>query len=166
MYRKRLRGYSANAYQIIPSVDNTTPSADIPTENTIFNGMDFSTTFIQDLHNAKHSILVMTSSIQSDKAQDTLACLLEKQRKGCIVQVFTKDIIQEAIVTQLHLFNSSPLDELSVTIHESVYFQCTIIDRHTIWYGDINFFATNTKHHFSMRLTDSTIAEQIINLIV
>ena len=31
--------------------------------------------------------------------------------------------------------------------------------------GDINYFGINTKHHYSMRLADSSIAEQVIDLL-
>ena len=165
MYRRRLKGYAGNGYQLQSSISSDQHDTISLHHNTIFSGIDFASLFLHDLRNAKQSILIYTPSIQSAAALDCLYALQDQQRNGCSIQLFTQDIIIAESENQLDLFSVSPLDELPVTKRESIYLQCAIIDRHTLWYGDINYLGANTKHNFSMRLTDASIAEQVISLL-
>ena len=165
MYRRRLKGYAGNGYQLQSSISSDQHDTTSLHHNTIFSGIDFAPLFLRDLRNAKQSILIYTPSIQSAAALDCLYALQDQQRNGCSIQLFTQDIITAETENQLDLFSVSPLDELPVTKRESIYLQCAIIDRHILWYGDINYLGTNTKHDFSMRLTDASIAEQVISLL-
>ena len=165
MYRRRLKGYAGNGYQLQSSISSDQHDTTSLHHNTIFSGIDFAPLFLRDLRNAKQSILIYTPSIQSAAALDCLYALQDQQRNGCSIQLFTQDIITAETENQLDLFSVSPLDELPVTKRESIYLQCAIIDRHILWYGDINYLDTNTKHDFSMRLTDASIAEQVISLL-
>ena len=165
MYRRRLKGYAGNGYQLQSSISSDQHDTTSLHHNTIFSGIDFASLFLRDLRNAKQSILIYTPSIQSAAALDCLYALQDQQRNGCSIQLFTQDIITAETENQLDLFSVSPLDELPVTKRESIYLQCAIIDRHILWYGDINYLGTNTKHDFSMRLTDASIAEQVISLL-
>lgn len=164
MYRRRLKGYAGNGYQLQSSISSDQHDTTSLHHNTIFSGIDFAPLFLRDLRNAKQSILIYTPSIQS-AALDCLYALQDQQRNGCSIQLFTQDIITAETENQLDLFSVSPLDELPVTKRESIYLQCSIIDRHILWYGDINYLGANTKHNFSMRLTDASIAEQVISLL-
>lgn len=165
MYRRRLKGYAGNGYQLQSSISSDQHDTTSLHHNTIFSGIDFASLFLRDLRNAKQSILIYTPSIQSAAALDCLYALQDQQRNGCSIQLFTQDIITAETENQLDLFAVSPLDELPVTKRESIYLQCAIIDRHILWYGDINYLGANTKHDFSMRLTDASIAEQVISLL-
>ena len=165
MYRRRLKGYAGNGYQLQSSISSDQHDTTSLHHNTIFSGIDFAPLFLHDLRNAKQSILIYTPSIQSAAALDCLYALQDQQRNGCSIQLFTQDIIIAESENQLDLFSVSPLDELPVAKRESIYLQCAIIDRHILWYGDINYLGTNTKHDFSMRLTDASIAEQVISLL-
>lgn len=165
MYRRRLKGYAGNGYQLQSSISSDQHDTTSLHRNTIFSGIDFASLFLRDLRNAKQSILIYTPSIQSAAALDCLYALQDQQRNGCSIQLFTQDIITAETENQLDLFAVSPLDELPVTKRESIYLQCAIIDRHILWYGDINYLGANTKHDFSMRLTDASIAEQVISLL-
>ena len=165
MYRRRLKGYAGNGYQLQSSISSDQHDTTSLHHNTIFSGIDFPPLFLRDLRTAKQSILIYTPSIQSTAALDCLYALQDQQRNGCSIQLFTQDIITAETENQLDLFSVSPLDELPVTKRESIYLQCAIIDRHILWYGDINYLGANTKHDFSMRLTDASIAEQVISLL-
>ena len=165
MYRRRLKGYAGNGYQLQSSISSDQLDTTSLHHNTIFSGIDFAPLFLRDLRNAKQSILIYTPSIQSTAALDCLYALQDQQRNGCSIQLFTQDIITAETENQLDLFSVSPLDELPITKRESIYLQCAIIDRHILWYGDINYLGANTKHNFSMRLTDASIAEQVISLL-
>ena len=165
MYRRRLKGYAGNGYQLQSSISSDQHDTTSLHHNTIFSGIDFAPLFLRDLRNAKQSILIYTPSIQSAAALDFLYALQDQQHNGCSIQLFTQDIIIAESENQLDLFSVSPLDELPVAKRESIYLQCAIIDRHILWYGDINYLDTNTKHDFSMRLTDASIAEQVISLL-
>ena len=43
--------------------------------------------------------------------------------------------------------------------------QCAIIDKSIVWYGNINFFGYNTEDNNVMRIHDSTIACELLNLL-
>lgn len=165
MYRRRLKGYAGNGYQLQSTISSDQHDTTSLHHNTIFSGIDFAPLFLRDLRNAKQSILIYTPSIQSAAALDCLYALQDQQRNGCNIQLFTQNIITAETENQLDLFSVSPLDELPITKRESIYLQCAIIDRHILWYGDINYLGANTKHNFSMRLTDASIAEQVISLL-
>lgn len=167
MYRKRLKGYACNGYQLKSSIVDGNEDKDNlqPKESTIFSGNDFSSIFLQDSRNAKQSILLYIPSVQTEKSVNILDCLREKQRSGCNVQILTQDIIYPDTEQQLDLFSPSHLEELTVTTKDSIYLHCAIIDRQILWYGDINYLGVNNKYNFSMRLIDSSITEQVINLL-
>ena len=165
MYRRRLKGYAGNGYQLQSSISSDQYDTTSLHHNTIFSGIDFAPLFLRDLRNAKQSILIYTPSIQSAAALDCFYALQDQQRSGCSIQLFTQDIITAETENQLDLFSVSPLDELPVTKRESIYLQCAIIDRHILWYGDVNYLGANSKHNFSMRLTDASVAEQVISLL-
>jgi hypothetical protein len=164
MYRKRLKGYANNAYQLQSPTSFDLDETNSKTPNTIFNGTNFSSQFFHDLSLAQQSVLIYVPSIYVEKAACILHLLQEKQHVGYNVQLFTCEVINSKTNNQLDLFSISPLEELSVTKQESIFMQCAIIDRKILWYGDINYLGTNTKYNYSMRLVDSSIAEQIINL--
>ena len=165
MYRKRLKGYANNAYQLQSPTSFDLVETNSQTPNTIFNGTNFSSQLFHDLSQAQQSILIYVPSIHAEKASNILYLLQEKQHIGYNVQLFTCEVINSETTNQLDLFTVSPVEELSITKQESICMQCAIIDRKILWYGDINYLGINTKHHYSMRLADPSIAEQVINLL-
>ena len=42
---------------------------------------------------------------------------------------------------------------------------CTIIDKSVVWYGNINFFGYNDKEASAMRLADTSVANELLEVI-
>ncbi len=48
---------------------------------------------------------------------------------------------------------------------EELSVQCAIFDKSIVWYGDINFFGYNTGDNNVMRIKDSSIANELLNIV-
>ena len=42
---------------------------------------------------------------------------------------------------------------------------CAILDKSLVWYGNINFFSYNTEENNAMRISDPSIATDLLNVI-
>lgn len=54
---------------------------------------------------------------------------------------------------------------IEVQCDENLSVQCAIIDKSTVWYGSINFFCYNTEENNVIRIIDSSIANELLDII-
>jgi len=54
---------------------------------------------------------------------------------------------------------------IEVLCDENQSGQCAIIDKSTVWYGNINFFGYNTEDNNVMRINDSSVANELLNIV-
>ena len=153
MYRKRLRGYASVGYGVPKPTDgNSAPKPEL-----IYDGHTFSEPFHQDLLAAKRSIVISCKKIKFKYAPRLLYLLRELMANGIEIVVWVK----EQGYSENELRNSG----IEVQCDETLSVQCAIIDKNTVWYGSINFFGYNTEENNVIRIADSYIANELLDII-
>lgn len=54
---------------------------------------------------------------------------------------------------------------IEVQCHEELSIQCAVIDKSIVWYGNINFFGYNAEDNNVMRIDDSMIAGELLDVL-
>ena len=54
---------------------------------------------------------------------------------------------------------------IEVQCSENLSVQCAIIDKSIVWYGSIHFFCYNTEENNVIRIADSSIANELLEII-
>ena len=54
---------------------------------------------------------------------------------------------------------------IGIQYDENLSVQGAIIDKSTVWYGSINFFGYNTEENNVLRIVDSSIANELLDII-
>ena len=153
MYRKRLRGYVSVGYGIPkPADENNLSKPDL-----IYEGHTFSEPFRQDLLVAKHSIVISCQKIKFKYTPRLLSLLRELMTNGIEIAVWVKE--------QGYSENELRENGIKVQCDENLSVQCAIIDKSTVWYGSINFFCYNTEENNVIRIIDSSIANELLDII-
>ncbi|MGM9699391.1 MAG: TOTE conflict system archaeo-eukaryotic primase domain-containing protein [Prevotella sp.] len=153
MYRKRLRGYASVGYGVPKPTDgNSAPKPEL-----IYDGHTFSGPFHQDLLAAKQSIVISCQKIKFKYAPRLLYLLRELMANGIEIVVRVKE--QGYSDQELVAYG------IEVRYDENLSVQGTIIDKSTVWYGSINFFGYNTEDNNVIRIVDSSIANELLDVI-
>lgn len=153
MYKKRLRGYASVGYkaQIHKPEPNQNP-------DIIYNGSEFEQSFISDMDNAKHSIVIACPIIRIYRHPVIIQNLLEQQTNGVSVYVYiTKEGYDEQ---KFREFGGN------FTVNDSLKIQCAIIDKSLCWYGDINFLGYHAADNTVMRIEDANIAGELLDIVL
>ena len=153
MYRKRLRGYASVGYGVPKPTDGNSASR----QELIYDGQTFFEPFRQDLLAAKHSIVISCQKIKFKYIPQLLYLLRNLMINGIGVVVWVKE----------QGYSENELREYGIEVqhYESLSVQCAIIDKSTVWYGSINFFGYNTEENNVMRVADSSIANDLLDII-
>ncbi len=153
MYRKRLRGYASVGY----GVSKPTGGNNVSKQELIYDGLTFSEPFRQDLLAAKHSIVISCQKIKFKYTPQLLSLLRKLMTNGIEVVVCIKE--------QGYSENELRENGIEVQCDENLSVQCAIIDKTTVWYGSSNFFGYNTEENNVIRIADSYIANELLDII-
>ena len=147
MYRRRLKGYAAVGYQVC------SPSGKATTTDSFFNGRNYAQPFLNDLMSAKHSGIIVTPKIKASLTSKVVQTLVEVMRSGVEVVISTHEV------------NNEISECLPVTHRDKQPSNFVVIDRSTIWYGDIHFLGYNTETSTTIRIVDAAVAEEMLQLV-
>ena len=162
MYHKRLNAYSSIGYKI-KTIENK-----INTTNKLYDTANFITPYIADVDNASKEIIIFAPSISKNKIMKVLDCFKMAIAKGVKVIVVTNEINKENEYYKAYCNNKTLLENslIKVFLKENVFQKFTIIDKQTIWYGNINILSyKNDEEESIMRLADEEIASYLLNLV-
>lgn len=153
MYRKRLREYASVGYGVPKPTDGNSASR----QELIYDGQTFSEPFRQDLLAAKHGIVISCQKIKYKYTPRLLSLLRDLMINGIEVVVWVKE----------QGYSENELREYGIEVQrdENLSVQCAIIDKSTVWYGSINFFGYNTEENNLIRIVDSSIANELLDII-
>lgn len=130
---------------------------DISKQELIYDGHTFSASFQQDLFVVKHSIVIFCKKIKYKYTPRLVSRLRELMANGIEVVVHVKE----------QGYNENELQEAGIEVlcNKEQSVQCAIIDKSIVWYGNINFFGYNAEDNNVMRINDSSIADELLNII-
>lgn len=154
IYRKRLKGYASVGYGVPKSSDDNT----MPKQELIYDGLNFSEPFRQDILSAKHSLVISCPKIKYKYTPRLISLLRDLMTNGVEIAVYIKKEGHNEEKLKAYGINVLCHDELSV--------QCAIIDKSIVWYGNINFFGYNSEENNIMRINDSAIANKLLNIVI
>ena len=153
MYRKRLRGYASVGY----GVPRPTEGNSVSKRELIYDGQTFSEPFRQDLLAAKHSIVITCQKIKFKYTPRLLYLLRDLMTNGIEIVVWVKE--QGYSDQELAAYG------IGDQYDENLAVQCAIIDKSIVWYGNINFFGYNTEENNVIRIVDSSIANELLEIM-
>lgn len=161
MYRKRLKGYAGIGYSVAADQQDAALNSDI-----IYDQITFQERFLQDIAQAKESVLIVSPYITVRRVHWIAAALQQSKQKHTKIVVITR--VPESLpvssrkTTQMAL---SMLHELQVEIifRKGIHQKYAIMDGNTVWYGSINLLSFSTSQESIMRLRSSSIARALMN---
>ena len=154
MYKRRLRGYASVGYQI-----KSNAQMDLLNEkhSVIFNGHTYQSEFFKDLFQAKHSVVISATKLWFSKHSPVLDILKNLSVRG--VEVVT--VIKSNQEKKEHLKGTGA----SIRVNDSLAIDVAIIDKSLIWYGNVNYLGYNTDENNAIRIYDSTLVENFIEVL-
>ena len=155
MYKRRLRGYASIGYQI---KSNAPMDLFNESHSVIFNGHTYQSEFFKDLFQAKRSVVISATKLWFAKHSSVLDMLKDLLARG--VEVAT--VIKSNQEKEEHLKGTGA----SIRVNDSLAIDVAIIDKSfLIWYGSVNYLGYNTDENNAIRIYDSTLAENIIEVL-
>lgn len=154
MYKRRLKGYASVGYQI---KSNAPMDLFNESHSVIFNGHTFQREFFNDLFNTKHSIVISATKLWFAKHSSVLDTLKGISAQGVEVVTFIKNDLEKE--KQLKGTGAS------IRVNDALAIDVAIIDKSLIWYGSINYLGYNTDENNAIRIYNSILAENIIEML-
>ena len=153
MYRKRLKGYASVGYATISTSNDT----EISKHELIFDGNTYKATFQQDLIGINQSLVISCQRIKYKYPPRLISQLRDLLHNGIEIAIHIKELG----------YNETDLSSAGIDfIHrEELSIQCAIIDKSIVWYGNMNFFGYNNEDNNAMRICDTSIASELLNII-
>ena len=153
-YKRRLRGYASVGYQI---KSNEPMNIFNESHSVIFNGHTYQSEFFKDLHQAKRSVVISATKLWFAKHSSVLEMLKELSARGVKVVAFIKSNLEKE--EKLKGIGAS------IRINDTLAIDVAIIDKSLIWYGNINYLGYNTDENNAIRIYNSILAENIIEML-
>lgn len=154
MYKRRLRGYASVGYQI---KSNAPIDLFNESQSVIFNGHIYQSEFFKDLHQAKRSVVISATKLWFAKHSSVLEMLKELSARGVEVVAFIKSNLEKE--EKLKGIGAS------IRINDTLAIDVAIIDKSLIWYGNINYLGYNTDENNAIRIYDSALAENVLEVL-
>ena len=154
MYKRRLRGYASVGYQI---KSNAPIDLFNESQGVIFNGHTYQSDFFKDLHQTKHSVVISATKLWFAKHSSVLDILKDLLARGIEVITITKSNMEKE--KQLKGTGAS------IRVNDALAIDVAIIDKSLIWYGSINYLGYNTDENNAIRIYNSILAENIIEML-
>jgi len=158
MYRRRLKGYAAIGYQPVGEAHKDAQSSSHIVTNHIFNGSNYEEAFLDDLARVTNSVILAAQKIHLTQCFKTIRQLQSLMAKGINVRLLVNAVDE---LTKLNL------SQLGFVLQSNpANMRVAIFDRQTIWYGGINYLTNNSAEENAMRIADTSLAEDIIDIVM
>ena len=154
MYKRRLKGYASVGYKIKSNVPMDLFNE---SQSVIFNGHTYQSEFFKDLYKAKRSVVISATKLWLSKHSPLLDILKGLLARGVEVIIVTKSNLEKE--EQLKGTGAS------IRVNNSLSIDVAIIDKSLIWYGCVNYLGYNTDENNAIRIYDSTLAENILEVL-
>lgn len=153
MYKRRLKGYASVGYKI---QQNDSKDLFGIGQGTIFTGKNYQDSFFADLSKASKSVIISTTKLWFAKRAPILELLAGLSVRGVEVLVFTRQLSDKDKIL---------LNNVQVNVKEKLSLHTVIIDKSIVWYGSVNYLGYNAEDDNTIRIADSSIAEEVIEIL-
>lgn len=106
--------------------------------------------------NASKSVIISATKLWFAKRVPILELLAELSARGVEVIVFTRQLSDK---------NEMLLSGVQVNVKEKLSLHASIIDKSVVWYGSVNYLGYNVEDDHAMRIMESSIAEEVIEIL-
>ncbi len=154
MYKRRLHGYASVGYQI---KSNAPMDLFSESQSVIFSGHTYQSEFFKDLSYAKHSVVISATRLWFAKHSSVLEMLKDLSARGVEVVAFIKSNLEKE--------EKLKRTGASIRVNASLVIDVAIIDKSLIWYGSINYLGCNTVENNAIRIYDSALAENVLEVL-
>lgn len=155
MYRRRLKGYASVGYRIKQEKPVYVSAESL--QGIIFNGHTYQKLFLNDLSQAKHSVVISATRLWLSRHSPILDMLKELSARGVEVFVLVKNKTEKEEKLKETGIRTRVIDSLSM--------DAVVIDKSLIWYGSVNYLGYNTDENNAIRISDSKVADQILEVL-
>ncbi len=159
MYNKRLKGYASLGYTVSADRDAALGSEIIYDQNT------FQTRFLQDVIQAKESVVIVSPFISIKRVRWIEGALAQCIQKRVRVSVVTRDVAafpaksRGAAQMGIRMLQAQ---QAEVVCCEGIHQKYAIVDGSIVWYGSINLLSFGASQESVMRLVSSSIARALL----
>lgn len=153
MYKRRLKGYASVGYKI-----RQNDSKDLfgIGQGAIFIGKNYQNLFFADLSKASKSVIISTTKLWFAKRAPILELLANLSARGVEVIVFTRQLSDKDKIL---------LNSVQANAKEKLSLHAAVIDKSIVWYGSVNYLGYNAEDDNAIKIVDSSIAEEIIEIL-
>ena len=125
-------------------------------QGVIFTGKSYQNSFFADLSKASKSVIISTTKLWFAKRAPILELLAQLSARGIEVIVFARQLSDKDKIL---------LNGIQVNVKEKLSLYASIIDKSVVWYGSVNYLGYNAEDDHAMRIIESSIAEEVINIL-
>lgn len=152
MYRRRLKAYSSIGYK--PKANQSNESIE---KTSIVDGTNYVQPYLRSLNVTHRSFILACPKVKFARHSKIVERLKDLLSIGASITIITREDNQHTSVLSACGFD--------VIVRQSLSLCCTIIDRHTIWYGSINPLAYVAEDDTAMSIEDAEIASEMMDVI-
>lgn len=159
MYHKRLRGYASIGYSVLTDQDAGLGG------DVIYDQVTFQSKFLQDVAQAKQSVLIFSPFATPRRVQWLAAVLEQYAQKRISVTVVMRSL--ESLPERSRKSAQIAVERLksqgcSLVFRSDIHQKYAIIDDRIVWYGSINLLSFGSSQESMMRLVSGSIAHELM----
>jgi hypothetical protein len=162
MYAKRLKAYKQIGYEVCTGIKGEKQTA-----NAIFDKDTYYSVYQRDLLEANQSIVISSPIISTNKVNELITILKEKQEQGISITVVTWDPDTYGFgdsVYWMQLHEQMKQAGFYLRTEVSTCERFAIIDQEIVWYGNMNLLGKNTVEDSMMRISSNKIAAELMEV--
>ena len=155
------KGYADIGYSVAADQQDAALSSDI-----IYDQITFQERFLQDIAQARESVLVVSPYVTVKRVRWIEAALQQCTQRNVKATVITRTPDSLPVTSRKAAgIAICMLRELQVEVicREGIHQKYAIMDGNTVWYGSINLLSFSTSQESIMRLHSSSIARALMN---
>ena len=158
-YHKRLKGYASLGYSVLTEQD-AAPGSDV-----IYDQVTFQNRFLQDIAQARQSVLIFSPLATPRRVQWLAAALEQCAQKRISVTVVMRSA--ESLPERSRKSAQIAVERLksqncSLIFQSDIHQKYAIIDDRIVWYGSINLLSFGSSQESMMRLISGSIAHELM----
>ena len=159
MYHKRLKGYASIGYSVLTEQDAGLGG------DVIYDQITFQSKFLQDVAQARQSVLIFSPFATPRRVQWLAAALEQCAQKRIPVTVVMRT--PESLPERSRKSAQIAVERLksqgcSLIFRSDIHQKYAITDDRIVWYGSINLLSFGSSQESMMRLVSGSIAHELM----